>query len=158
MKMADDLKSLLCGLGDGLIEHIENLDSDGGVSHLLSMDSQETEITASLSPGPIGQKSLITPETIQPSIEIGEVLLISSDGLTRGHNESVSKGLREITGSSRLGLGQGDRSAAFNVLQKAADQADDCFKDNQQIHLFNDNLSLIVLVHTPGKPHGGDIR
>lgn len=144
-------------VGDGLIERIENLDTEGGISSLLAMDSQETEISASLSPGRLGENSLVSPETILPSIGAGELLLVSSDGLTRGHNGSVSQKLREITGSSRIGLHNDDQSAALTILQKAADQADDSFKENQQIHLFNDNLSLIVITSKLGKRRGGGV-
>ena len=125
---------------------------------MLSIDSLETEITASLSPGPIGQKALLSPETIQQTIGIGEALLISSDGLTRGHRSLVSQQLREIVGTSSLGLCREDGSSALVVLQRAAEHADAAFKSNQQVHLFNDNLSLIVLVNSPVKPQVGGPR
>ena len=141
------LELYIIRIGDGLVEHIETLDSVGGVSPLLSMDSEETEISASLCPGPLGQNALSNTEVIQPSIGVGEALLISSDGLTRGHSVPVFEKLREIIGNPQIGLRCGDQSSALTVLQKAADHADDAFNGNRDLKLFNDNVSLIVLVY-----------
>jgi hypothetical protein len=141
------LKIAAIRIGDGLIEHIESLDLPGGVSPLLSMDGQVTEISASLCPGPLGQKAVANSEIIQESIIPGGALVISSDGLTRGHTFSVSQKLRDIVGIPEIGLRRGDKTCALAILQEAARHADYAFSGDQDQKLFNDNLSIIALVY-----------
>jgi serine/threonine protein phosphatase PrpC len=137
-------------IGDGLIELVSPLNLNGGISLVVSMDSEETEILSALSPGPFGEQALVNPERAQQLIGPGETLLISSDGLARGHVSSVAETLRDITGSSQMGLLREDQASALGVLQKAAAYADEIFLNSPQLKLFNDNLSLIVLVHDQG--------
>lgn len=136
-------------IGDGLIEHIESLDQPNGISPILQMDGQVTEISASLCPGPLGQKAVANPEIIHESIAAGGTLVISSDGLTRGHSCSVSQKLRDIVGVPDLGLRREDKTWALTILQKAARHADDSFNREEDQRLFNDNLSIIALVYDP---------
>jgi len=132
-------------VGDGLIESIENFSGDESARPLLAMDAQETEISASLSPGPLGKNSLTSIEIIDHRITPGETILISSDGLARGHKNSVAQELRKISGKSVNFSPSRDHAEALKILDKAAKFADAEFKRDPQVSLFGDNLSLIVI-------------
>jgi hypothetical protein len=132
-------------IGDGLIEQIASLGDEGGVSHVLSMDSRAGESPAALSPGPAGLRWLETPDTLRCFIGPRESLVISSDGLARGHSDMVSEQLREIVGKPDLGLRDGDKKSALKMLQAAADYADAAVKANPKFRLFDDDLSVIVV-------------
>ena len=132
----------LIRIGDGLAERVNKT---GDVQVLLEMDSEETEISAALGPGPVSKRALLdlTPQT--EILRADELLLISSDGLARGHGESVFAKITAISAGLGNTLSPENKSAARQILVSAAQYADDSYQRDSETHLFNDNLSLILI-------------
>jgi hypothetical protein len=124
----------LLRLGDGIVEHRQ----PSGWSVCLGMNRDETQISSFLAPGPKGKACLqnldiTAPITLQP----GDELLISSDGLMRGHYEPVWQQVVKGELPARDDL-------ALLLLQQAADRADQ-LSLSKNLELYGDNLSLILL-------------
>ena len=125
---------LVC-VGDGLVEHRDN---QGSITAVLAMDNQETAISATICPGPFGQESLRQAALRTCRLTSGDSLLISSDGLTRGHQQSVWMQLQGIGAFQDTDFEQ----MAWQILDHACCVADDRIEEPR---LFGDNLSLLLL-------------
>lgn len=132
-------------LGDGVIEH-RNI--KGEVTSYFHTDDEEMGISTVLCPGPLGKESLKRIE-IKNSIQIypNDSLLISSDGLVRGHKLLVWKKLQEILGENKMRaiISSADDCKAYNLLKQLSDFSDKTAEETKNNYLFGDNLSLILL-------------
>jgi hypothetical protein len=137
----------LLRIGDGLVERVSRT---GDVQVILGMDSEETEISGALGPGPASKRAVDAATPKQETLRANELLLVSSDGLARGHTESVGAKLTAIDGDFHKTLDPARESAAHQILVAAAQFADDSFQRDPGTHLFNDNLSLIVIAPVKG--------
>jgi hypothetical protein len=147
---ATDLTSYrveLLRIGDGVAEHI---DGNGKITALLATEPDVMKISESLGPGPRSRVLFERPpdEFTSKSVVLraGEFLVISSDGLVRGHRQLVSEKLAELLGQDVLNAMRPDEAdAALQVLQKACLSADELFKRDGTQRLFGDNVSLIII-------------
>jgi len=137
----------LLRIGDGTVEHI---DAQGNPRSVLDTDPEVMEITEALGPGPQSralfeqQDHPLTTATL--TLAHGDCLLISSDGLARGHQELISNKLAEILGESFWKKARPDEAdAALQVLHRACGSADRLFLEDPQQNLFADNVSLIMI-------------
>jgi hypothetical protein len=124
-------------VGDGLVEHRS---SQGSITAVLTMDNQETAISATICPGLFGQESLRQAALQTCRLTSGDYLLISSDGLTRGHQQSVWMQL-ERSGAFQ-GIAPDSEQMAWQILDRACRVADARVEEPR---LFGDNLSLLLL-------------
>jgi Protein phosphatase 2C len=134
-------------IGDGVVEHIS---SDGVVSAVLRTDPDVVEIAQALGPGPRSRELLETEdenlETCSIRLEPGEALIISSDGLVRGHQQSVTGKLSEILGPAFWKTTRtAGNETALDILRQACRSADELFEKDPQQSLFADNVSLILI-------------
>jgi hypothetical protein len=131
--------AVIC-VGDGAVEIIQK---DGTVQQILSTDSAITAITASMGPGPLARNAMKSSEIMTRPIALAakDRLLISSDGLARGHKLLVSQEINKFS-SEGLWMQRDKPSAAFDLLDDLAATADRLRDSNS---LFEDNLSLILL-------------
>src|SRR5262249_11849947 len=129
--------AVIC-VGDGAIELVR---SNGAVTQCLWTDPEVMAIGAAVGPGPRARQSLDSPAVSlkEVNLESGERLLISSDGLARGHSQPVWQKMEELLPDFSSML-YGKTQAAKEILSRLAGIA-----DLQQGNLFNDNLSLIIL-------------
>ncbi|HUP61237.1 MAG TPA: protein phosphatase 2C domain-containing protein [Thermoanaerobaculia bacterium] len=124
-------------IGDGAAEVAAH---DRSVRSLFAVDNVETVISSALCPGVIGSDSVSRAEVVVTQVGHGDQLLVSTDGLTRGHARSVTDVLRrELTPAIFESL---DKTAALTVLAAAASAADR-LPPTDDSGLFEDNLSLI---------------
>jgi hypothetical protein len=128
-------------IGDGAVEII---DVDGSGKPVLATDPDETAIDMWLGPGVRSREALQSGAVqVHPfSLARGQFLLLSSDGLTRGHHKPVWSKVSELTGDipSRLQPKHADAAAALlRDLAAAAERSQDGAR------LFEDNLSLILV-------------
>ena len=131
--------TVLC-LGDGAIEL---LTKEGTIDQKLITDPEVTQISQSLGPGPRSRVALEGENVmmIEFSIPAGQWLLISSDGLARGHSNTIWEELTQVVGNPREVLARSGDTGAIQLLSEAAKAA---FQRGDQ-SLFSDNLSLIVV-------------
>jgi hypothetical protein len=139
---ADGAEVHVLRLGDGVIEVI---DGAAPVESLLAMNSKETAIDSVLCPGPKGQASVKAVQVANRMIARGQSLVISSDGLIRGIEGTVSDGLMLRDGQSRV---------AADILRDASDRANQHNSQTTASDLYADNLSLIYMRHDEG---AGDV-
>jgi len=137
----------LLRVGDGLAERVTR---DGTITPVLEMDPNETKISVAMGPGPLAREGLRRPGAITGrtiTLQEGEFLLISSDGLARGHQTSVAQQLKDLLGRDILSNFQPeDTASSLRILQAASERADELYeKTSGQTCLFGDNLSLIVI-------------
>jgi serine/threonine protein phosphatase PrpC len=136
----------LLRIGDGSVEHI---DSKGVVTAVLDTDPETLTISEGLGPGPRSRAVFDTPDQlIVKTVMLGprESLLVSSDGLTRGHQQSVTGKLTDLLSEpfwQKARVEEAD--AAMQILHRACEAADQIFERDQEQSLFNDNVSLIVI-------------
>ena len=106
---------------------------------LIATDPSTTEIDAFIGAG-IRSRQVLEREQVTAIHEVlraEERLLISSDGLTRGHLNSVWNEIVELTGDPRSRLEPDNDAVAAALLSDLAKAAGG--------GLFEDNLSLIVM-------------
>lgn len=133
----------LLRIGDGNVEHI---DSRGVVTLVLDTDREVSAIAEGLGPGPRSRAMFDQPDLLQVktvALQPGECLIVSSDGLTRGHHQSVASKVAELLDEQFWQTARVEQAdAALRVLRRACNAADE--KDATQ-SLFSDNVSLIVI-------------
>jgi hypothetical protein len=137
------VKISMIRIGDGISESI---DRNGKITSIFSMDADETEITAVVGPGQASALAISKAESRLSFLDTGETLFLASDGLARGHNDGLVKQLQSVCPQQVLDLNPGCRTAAMDILKKAADHADQAFKLDPEKKLFADNLSLIAMM------------
>ncbi|WP_263352916.1 protein phosphatase 2C domain-containing protein [Acidicapsa acidisoli] len=137
----------LLRVGDGSVEHIRR---DGEVCPVFETNPEVVAIAQALGPGPRsrahfdGSGEMI--ETKSVTLQAGESLIVSSDGLVRGHQQSVSAKVSELMGQEFLNTAEPTQAdAALQILHKACSFADELFKKDSQQLLFADNVSLILI-------------
>lgn len=137
----------LLRVGDGSVEHISR---DGEVCPVFETNPEVIAIAQALGPGPRShalfdsQAEMI--ETNSVTLLAGESLVVSSDGLVRGHQQSVSGKVSELMGEEFWNTAQPKQAdAALEILHKACSFADELFKKDSQQSLFADNVSLILI-------------
>jgi serine/threonine protein phosphatase PrpC len=137
----------LLRIGDGTVEHIG---TQGELTSILDTDPEVMKISEAMGPGP--QSRALFEENSNPqrtstvTLGPGESLLISSDGLTRGHTQPISKKLEELLGEpfwKKVRPEEAD--AALRILHRACSSADDLFLQDAKQSLFADNVSLILI-------------
>jgi serine/threonine protein phosphatase PrpC len=136
----------LLRIGDGTVEHI---DGGGNVTSVLETDPDVLAISESLGPGPRSRALFEQPHHLGTKTVMlgpGESLIISSDGLARGHQQLVSTKVSELLGAKFWETARPEEAdAALQVLYKACHAADELFKQNTEEILFSDNVSLIII-------------
>jgi hypothetical protein len=124
---------------------VELTSSRGAVTTVLPMDTSETYLNTYLCPGPNGKASLERAEYVVLKLpKDSERILVSSDGLARGHGDPIAYALNAACPDRLHSLDQTNASAALDVLEQAASYADRRF-EQQHEEYFGDNLSLIVI-------------
>lgn len=128
-------------IGDGVVEKIA---ADGNVHPLIVTDPEQMAISASMAPGPLARDHVRSGAVVPHSIELheGDHLLVSSDGLARGHSQAVWNKIQEMEGDIRPRLQRGTQNAIADVLRDVSKRA--CELQNAG-RLFDDNVSLIVV-------------
>ncbi len=140
----------LLRIGDGTVEHIRQDGQDDEIVSIVDTNPEVVAITQAMGAGPHlraifegGEEAIETRTLI---LAPGESLLLSSDGLARGHRQTVAAKLSELIGEPFWKTAQSAQSeAALQILHKACRSADDLSgKDPEQV-LFADNVSLILI-------------
>jgi len=131
---------ILC-IGDGAVEQIT---SSGLVEQKFTTDPAVTQISEAIGPGALARHVLEDERVtmLTCTMNPGDKLLISSDGLARGHANSVWVELMELAGDPGKQLRSGNHAAALRLLSDAALAAEARGADDS---LLEDNLSLILL-------------
>jgi len=137
----------LLRIGDGTVEHI---DAHGNLTSVLDTDPEVTMISEALGPGPQSRALFEEPgsplSTTSVTLGPGESLIISSDGLARGHEQPISRKLSELLGEQFWKKARPEEAdAALQILHRACDRADELFLQDAKQSLFADNVSLIVI-------------
>jgi serine/threonine protein phosphatase PrpC len=128
-------------IGDGVMEKISNTQQ---VKALFSMDSKETVVSSFLAPG--RQATLQTGmEAQEISLSAGEMLLLSSDGLTRGHDIPAYQQIVTLLGERFTRDLKADGDGALSLLKRAADEADKIHRLGHNSPLFDDNISFVLI-------------
>jgi serine/threonine protein phosphatase PrpC len=137
----------LLRIGDGTVEHI---DAHGKVASVLGTDPNVMAITEALGPGPQSRAlfdhsgSALSTTTVM--LGPGESLIVSSDGLARGHELPISQKLSELLGEQFWKEARPEEpDAALQILDRACSMADALFGQDARQSLFADNVSLIVI-------------
>jgi len=142
--VGDHLQVKLIRVGDGAVEKIER---SGEVRQVMTMNSQDVKIADVIAPGPRHRLTLAGAECKNTTLVSGEVLLISSDGLMRGHDETL---VSKITKLEQGGLGhfvsRDEPRAALDLLIRMATLANKLHVEtgNDESY-FGDNLSLVAV-------------
>ena len=142
-EQGDRLTAYILVIGDGVVERI---DREHHVHSVVAMDHEVKTISTVISPGPISRAALQRESWVH-AVEIGagESLVVSSDGLARGHNELVSSKLSIMLGADLSAYPFFTATTLRDILGRAAHEADKLYAKNPQSSLFQDNLSLIVI-------------
>jgi serine/threonine protein phosphatase PrpC len=135
----------LLRIGDGSVEHI---DAKGDLTSVLDTDSSVMAISESLGPGPqsraLFEQGVLSTKTVM--LGKGDSLIVSSDGLARGHELPISQKLSELLGEQFWQKARAEEpDAALQILHRACDSADELFRQDAKRNLFADNVSLIVI-------------
>jgi serine/threonine protein phosphatase PrpC len=130
-------EATLLRIGDGIAEHVR----DSVVHQVFGMDAETTQITTAVGPGaskaaPVDEATAIRSVTL----ESGDRLLISSDGLVRGHRADVWSTIAPFMSGEPW-----TATSASGILQRAATAADAAHRENPGTALFDDNLSLVLI-------------
>jgi serine/threonine protein phosphatase PrpC len=136
-RTASGIEATVLRIGDGIAEHIRNAQ----VRTVFGMESETTQISAAVGPGadaavPIDRSTAIQSVMLQP----GDRLVISSDGLVRGHASDVWSAIAPFLGHDRW-----NDASASGVLERAANAADAAYHENPDTVRFDDNLSLVLI-------------
>ncbi len=146
------LEGFALRLGDGVIERVSGNEE---VTPIFGMDSEVTAISAFFGPGPLCAGHLGSAEIKDIRVESGELLLISSDGLTRGHSLGVYRELQELLGAGFARKLPRNGSTAHELLELAGRRSDELHESQGDSQLFADNLALTLICPTmPGELHG----
>jgi Protein phosphatase 2C len=148
------LRATLLRIGDGVVVRT----ADDEDTTLFTMNPEETEVECSVSPGPQSgnaieklQTSTVVLRTV--ALRPGDGLIVSSDGLTRGHHGSPVRGmLEEIVGTGSFSLSPG--APAIEILKQAVAYSEEKFSRDSTVQLFADNLSLIIFSSAASKLKG----
>ncbi len=137
----------LLRIGDGNVEHISR---GGEVSTILDTDPDVVAVTQALGPGPRSRTLFDSPdaklETRVVTLGCGESLIISSDGLARGHHQSIAAKLSGLMAEDFWKTALPTQAdAALEILHKASGLADELSSTDTGQFLFADNLSLILI-------------
>lgn len=140
-KQTGKWRCVMVRVGDGAVEIAH---SDGSIERRFSIDPETMAISASMGPGPRSRRCLEQADDFidETVIESGDRLLVSSDGLARGHYDAVWCKIYELTGDVFSYLKRRDGNSAACLLRALAEAAD--FR-HEHSALFDDNLSLIVV-------------
>ncbi len=143
VRVGNSWKVNLIRIGDGVAE---KQNSSGVLDALFGVSSDEFEISNALRPG---APSVALRERVEHAtliLEPGELLLLCSDGLARGHNERVLDMLHGLFPDFSLDPSLHSGVAALDLLRRAASRADELFNTMAALPpLFADNLSVILL-------------
>ncbi len=144
----------LLRIGDGSVEHIN---AQGEITSVLDTDPETMKISEALGPGPqsraLFDKASTPPRITTVTLGPGEILLVSSDGLQRGHTLPISRKLSELLGEEFWKKARAeDADTALQILHRACSSADERFLQDAKQTLFADNVSLI-LIRSEGGPH-----
>jgi serine/threonine protein phosphatase PrpC len=134
----------LLRIGDGSVEHI---DAHGKVSVVLATDPATMAISEAMGPGPPSRRLFEQTHSLSATSVLlapGDSLVISSDGLARGHDRPISTKLEELLGEPWRGECWREADAALQILHRACASADEESARGIQ-GLFADNVSLIVI-------------
>lgn len=130
-------EAIVLRIGDGVVEHVRDT---GSVTPVFEMDPAVTEIAAAIGPGPLSAASFDPEKMVRTIVlEPGDVLVVSSDGLVRGHEGTVWATIAPLMEAASWSA-----SSARRILERAAETADGAQAANRQSMLFDDNLSLIL--------------
>jgi hypothetical protein len=137
----------LLRIGDGTVEHI---DAGDEVTSVLDTDPNVMAISEVMGPGPRSRALFDDPAHALHATTVmlapGESLVISSDGLQRGHQSQISQKLTELLGEQFWKEARPDEpDAALEILHRACGVADALFVQDPRQSLFADNVSLIVI-------------
>jgi hypothetical protein len=136
----------LLRIGDGSVEHV---DSVGKVTSILDTDPDELAISEGIGPGPRSRAIFEQPDQlVAKTVMLGprESLIVSSDGLARGHKQTVTSKVAELLGEEFWQTARVEEAdAALRMLHKACSAADEIFRSDAKQSLFADNVSLIVI-------------
>ena len=132
--------SVIC-LGDGVVEKIS---LGGQFQQIIATDPEISEITHSMSPGPLAAKFIRSGKLAPVTIDMrqGDHLLVSSDGLARGHSGPVWPMIEELAGDIRARLQRGIADSTAILLRDVTAKASELRNSR---HLFDDNVSLILI-------------
>jgi Protein phosphatase 2C len=142
----DLLKIVLLRIGDGSVEHI---DVHGNVTVIMATDPGTVAISEAMGPGPQSRALFEPParrlSTACAMLASGESLIISSDGLARGHDQSITRKLQELLGEPFWKKARPDEAdAALQILHRACVSADESCLHGPE-GLFADNVSMILI-------------
>jgi hypothetical protein len=139
-KLPGEHEVYILRIGDGIAEHYRKNNSKDEVLPYFDVDRDEMLITSSLCPGPPGELSVKKAELQGPyRFNPGDSILISSDGLARGHSHRVWEKLKNINIDCQ-------QSPAANVIDDVIRYTNDAGSDGMGPgQLFSDNLSLILI-------------
>jgi hypothetical protein len=142
----------LITIGDGVVE-LGGALAGAPPEQLLTTDPNETAISESLSPGPLGRRT-VAQLTANAAFTLPRTatLVVSSDGLARGHTSPVYTKLEELAVEDGFPALSEERGATLRVLARCASFAD-AEHERDAANLFNDNLSL-VLIRSKENPDG----
>jgi hypothetical protein len=133
-------------IGDGVIEQIS---SASEIASIAVTDPTVTKIREAVSPGPGAREILDNPEErvgiYSVMLRTGESLIVSSDGLTRGHTEPVSRKVAELLVRPFWMDSVNEPDAALKILRAVCRRADEAAQENPDQLLFPDNVSLIMI-------------
>jgi hypothetical protein len=124
-------------IGDGIVETISQ---DGVVSTLMDMDRNETAVGSVLSP--VRNLKGSEAEHVTKILLPGTWVLVSSDGLPKGHSDAVWTRLQSLSPAfDKRTESDEPTTLAARLLTLAAETG----RDNSSETLFRDNLSLILI-------------
>jgi len=137
----------LLRIGDGNVEQISR---GGEVSTIVETDPDVVAVSQALGPGPRSRTLFDSPdaklETRAVTLGRGESLIISSDGLARGHHQSITAKLSGLMAEDFWKTAPPTQvDAALKILHKASGLADELSSTDTGQFLFADNLSLILI-------------
>jgi hypothetical protein len=97
-----------------------------------------------MGPGPRSRQVLEREQVFALNLILraGDHLLVSSDGLARGHNNPVWREMVGLIGDPRARLARGNSTAAIDVLRQISLAAESRHTGGSYL---DDNLSLILL-------------
>jgi len=126
-------------IGDGAVEVWRG--ADLSARSLFEVDHAETVISAAICPGPVGEQSIGSAQFARADLDPGDDLIVSSDGLTRGHSDLIITTLRNTIPDVFSKFDE--RSSALDVLTAAAARAEELHRQEGEGRLFEDNLALV---------------